>query len=57
MNMSWLWLIPVGLIVFVLLSCILAREIGKLMIRHDRNTFIRQEMACVEEEYRHLCSH
>jgi hypothetical protein len=31
--------------------------LGKLMIRHERNKFIREEMAAIEEEYRNLCCH
>lgn len=57
MNMLWLWLIPAGIIVVVLLSCILVVELGKLMIRHDRNRLIREEMAFIEKEYQDLCGH
>lgn len=57
MNMFLLWLIPVGIVIVVLLSCILVVEVGKLMIRHDRNRLIREEMAFIEKEYRDLCDH
>lgn len=57
MKMSWLWLIPAGIITVVLLSCIIVRTVGKFLIRRDWNKLIREEMAAIEEEYRELCGH
>lgn len=56
-KMSCLWLIPAGMLTIVLVSLIMVVGLGKLMIRHERNKFIREEMAAVEEEYRNLCCH
>ena len=53
--MSCLWLIPAGILTVVLVSVIMVVGLGKLMIRHDRNKFIREATATIEEEYRNLC--
>jgi hypothetical protein len=54
-RMSWLWLIPVGIITMVGISLVAVISLGRLMIRHDVNKLIRKEMAPIEEEYRELC--
>jgi hypothetical protein len=53
--MSWLWLIPVGIIILVLVSRFIVVELANLMTRHERKKLIQEEMACIEEEYRILC--
>ncbi len=56
-KMPWLWLIPAGIITVALVSYVLVIGLGNLMIRHDWNKLVRQEMASVEKEYRDLCGH